>query len=155
MRRLLRTFLGVVLAVMMVTGSMNAQTDKALPSNPSGEKSLSTLRVEIDNVLTEREEALRELNARYATAPLDQRVSLEAEAAQIQTDYERRYLELVIDYHRLSGNAGELARAERMLESLNAGAVTGTPLPLPRDLRVTQTPPASGQTPEGVVRDER
>ena len=149
MKKLMRTAFGIALAALFVTAAMSAPTDKSVSPAPAGEKSLSLLRQDIDNVLMEREQAVRELNTRYASAPLDQRVALEAEAAQIQTDYERRYLELVVDYHQLSGNAEELARAERMLENLNAGVATGTPLPLERNLRSENPPVIKGQ--EGVV----
>jgi hypothetical protein len=141
--------LGLALATLIVVAAQSAPADKSTSSTPAGEKSLGALREDIGNVLRDREVALRELNGRLAVAPLDQRVALETEAAQIQTDYERRYLELVVDYHRLSGNTEELARAERMLESLNAGVVTGTPLPLERNLRGENPPSTKGQ--EGVV----
>lgn len=121
----------------------------------SGGSSPEELKAAAQQVIEQREAALTHWQEQYQSAPLSDRVRLEAEAAQIQTESERRYLELIVDYHRLCGNTEELARAERMLENLNAGVVTGTPLPLSRDLQAMQTPPASGQSQEGVVRDER
>jgi hypothetical protein len=145
--------LGLAALTFVMSGAQSAPADKGASPAPTDQRSLSVVREEINQLDTEREQVLRDLQTRYTNAALDQRVALEAEGAQIQTDFQRRYLELVVEYHRLTGNAEELARAERMLENLNAGVMTGTPLPLSRDLRETQAPPASGQTPEGVVRD--
>lgn len=155
MKRMLCMMSGLLLVAFLVTAAPSAPTGTPVSSAPAGEKSLSTLRRDIENLLKEREDALRGLSARYAAAPLDQRVALEAEGAKIQTDYERRYLEMVVDYHRLTGHNEELARAQAMLENLNAGVVTGTPLALPRNLRDTQTSGASDQLKEGVVRNDQ
>lgn len=111
------------------------------------------LKAAAQQVLEQRDAALTQWQEQYRSAPLSDRVRLEAEAAQIQTDYERRYLELVVDYHRLSGNTEELARAERMLENLNAGVAIGTPLPLDRNLQAPVQ--VSDQPQEGVVHDEQ
>ena len=141
--------LGLAALASVMSAAQGAPADKGATPAPADQRSLSMVREEINQLDTVREQVLRDLQTRYTKAALDQRVALEAEGAQIQTDFQRRYLELVVEYSRLSGNAEELARAERMLESLNTGVVSYTPLP--EDTK-TETLPTTGQ--EGVVRVE-
>ena len=141
--------LGLAALALVMSVAQGAPADKAASPAPADQRSPSVVRDEINQLDAEREQVLRDLQTRYANAALDQRVTLEAEGAEIQTNFQRRYLELVVEYNRLSGNAEELARAERMLEGLNTGVVSYTPLP---EDDKTGTLPTTGQ--EGVARDE-
>lgn len=80
----------------------------------------SELRRQIDDLIAARDLALREMEAEYRSAPLDQRVALETEMTRVQLEFETEYLTLLLEYHRLSGNRQEEIRAAEMLEALSS-----------------------------------
>ena len=131
--RLVLRLLAVVLVLVMAGALSSAPPEDAKFTAPES-RSLADLRAAALTVLQERENALREWNDRYQAAPLENRVALESEAAEMTADFERQYLQVLVEYYRQSGNEAELARSERMLEALDYPATAGTPLDLPRDL---------------------
>jgi hypothetical protein len=141
----------VMVAMLLATVAQSAPT-KATPTNPA-EPTLMSLRQEMTNLMTERENALKELNSRYETAALADRVTLEQEGATLLEQYERQYLEILVQYHQLAGNTALVEQAQRMLERLNSEPTAGVPLNLDRNL--TPDPaPASTSSEGGVSRDQ-
>lgn len=113
---------------LLIAGTALAVPLLAWSAPPVGEASRTLsatdvpadLRQQIENVVSVREATLRQMDARYQAAPLDQRVAMEAEMAQVQTDFELEYLSLLLEFHRLSGNVQEEVRTAAMLEALAA-----------------------------------
>jgi len=138
MQRTVQRIIRMSVLVFSVAVAIGAPTEKTLLSAPA-QRPLSIIRQEIASVMQERDAALQQLNARYASAALADRVALEAEGARLEEQFERHYLQLLIEYHQQSGNVEELARAERMLKAMDSWNATGTPLNLDRNL----TPPTS------------
>jgi len=152
MRKVCAYVSGTVAVALFAVIVQAAAPGTAARSIPAA-RSLDVIHQEIVSLIQERQEALQQFNARYASAALADRVALEAECANLLEQYEQRYLELVIEYHQSSGNTEELARAEEMLERLNAKPITGTPLKLERNLTLPDAPVNPPQ--EGTVHDER
>ena len=146
--KMLWTLLGVTIAIAAIAAAPDVEAPPA-----AGEPTLTALREAVNEVSQERENAIRELNAQFAVAPLDQRVRLEAELADVQKHFDELYLTSLIEYHRLSGNVTELERAERMLGALQGNALPAAELPLERHR--TLSAPVIEQPREGVVSDEQ
>ena len=149
MRQAWTTCVVAIFVIGIVICGWCAPPGEAVPATDNRGEQIRVLHQEIQTVLQSRETALRAFQAKCEKAPLADRVALEAEGAQLIEEYERAYLELLISYHQLTGNAVELARAEAMLERLNAGPITGTPLNLERN-RPAPTTPAE-PSPEGGI----
>jgi len=152
MKRIMGRSVWLVLLVVMAAAAYGAPNDKTVQSAPAEVRPLNVVRDQINSLLQEREDMVRELNARYTNAALDQRTALEAEMAQMQAGYDLRFLELLVEYHQLSGNAAELERAERMLEAMTADPQEATPLQLDRNLQL-ETAPATSEPRDGGVVD--
>lgn len=137
---------GALLIPLALWSAPAAEAGKATAA-PDQTARIAELRQGIEGTLQARDEALRDLQMRYQEAALENRVALEAEGARLQADYEHAYLTLLVEYHRLTGNAVEQQRAEAMLEALER-IQSGTPV----ELKKVELPPVqSGQ--EGVVTD--
>jgi hypothetical protein len=95
-----------------------AAAPQTKPAPTAAQSPAQDLQQQLEQILEQRTEALNQLAARYAVAPLDQRSAIEAEAQSMLEEYELDYLIRLVDYHRLTGNVEELARAERQLASL-------------------------------------
>jgi phage replication-related protein YjqB (UPF0714/DUF867 family) len=108
------------------------------------------LRQQITEVIESRNAAISDVNERYRGANPEARVALEAEGAQIQVDYERAYLSLLVEYHRLTGNQLEMEKAERNLARTN-----GEPIKIePQDADMQRALELKPGT-EGVVTNEQ
>lgn len=129
-------------------------TALAAPPSPASsqpvpaESAITSLKTEIQSLTEARAQALAALNERYRAATPAERTDLEAESATVQADYERAYLTLILEYHRLTGNTVEMERAARML------AVLDGELPArPAEQAGAETPVLNGQ--EGVQHETR
>lgn len=77
------------------------------------------LKQQIEEITAVRDAAIGEINNRYRTAPQADRVTIEAEGARIQADYERTYLSVLVEYHKLNGNQIEMEKAQQNLDAIN------------------------------------
>jgi hypothetical protein len=141
-----------LLAIVFVGGTLWSAPQPPAQTPVPEQSSLAELHDAALAVMQAREDALRDLSARYQAAAMADRVGLETEGAALEESYERQYLEILVEYHRLSGNAAELERTERMLEALDNPVAAGRPLDQPRDLTI-DAPATPVQ--EGAVQDER
>ena len=123
----------IVLAAGLIATGWCAPSEKAAGADERGAQ-IDLLTLEIETLVQSRDAALTAFQAKYAAAPLADRVALEAEGAQLTEEYERAYLELMLQNHTLTGNTVEAEHAAAMLEQMNAGPVTGVPLNLDRNL---------------------
>jgi hypothetical protein len=138
-----------IIAVFTTTSSAvePAEDVSQVPESRSASKvdQILSLKLEFEALALTREAALSEIQARYEIALPHEKTAIELEGAAINTDYDRAYLELLTEYHRLNGNEAELERAEAQLEIINAGIPLGTPLTLERNRAEAATEPANIQ----------
>jgi len=108
----------VVMIMLMTTLVQGGPNDKAVQSAPE-EATPVSLRQEITDLMLAREAALAAMSEEYKTIPLAERTAFEARSSQLAAEYDRAYLTLLVEYHRLSGNSAEMERAEQMLNALD------------------------------------
>lgn len=138
----------LVLLTLLVSGASLARSGTDAREAASTTMEIQRLSEEIATLEAEREFALRDVAERYRTAELADRSAIEAEGARLWSDFEARFLSLVVEYHTLSGNDQEAQQAQLNLEQLLAPA-NGEPQVQPRDL--TPTPVVqTGKPVEGV-----
>ncbi len=106
------------------------------------------LKAAAQQIIEQREAALMQWQEQYQSAPLSDRVRLEAEGANLMQEYERQYLQILVEYHQQTGNTVEMTRAQEMLDALDH------PAPVPSKTSPAASEPGSVRK-EGVVSDER
>ena len=141
MNRVLKPLSVMSLILLLAISLPASEPTSTAEGETSGTRSImsdrpQTISEEIETLLIAREAALSDILARYKSALPTERTAIELEGAAINEDYERAYLELIAEYHRLAGNETELAKAEAQLEVINAGVPTGTPMTLDRNRTV-------------------
>jgi hypothetical protein len=112
---LIRKWRGMIAAAAIALPLMAHAGDLATNSDSR----MEVLRHQLQATLTERDVALHDLAVRHDAAKAEDRTTLEKQSAEMQTDFERQYLQLLVDYHALSGNTEAKAQAQRMLDVLD------------------------------------